>query len=122
MSSPKVSAIAPSAVSGSDRQPVRFVFENMYARLPERFYGRLNPTSVAASDLIKLNVELARNLRLDPDALASPEGVEILAGDRVAGGAEPLAIVYAGHQFGQFVPELGDGRNVIHLVFRLLAL
>jgi serine/tyrosine/threonine adenylyltransferase len=53
---------------------------------------------------------LARSLGLDPDALTSEQGVEILAGNRVAEGAEPLAIAYAGHQFGHFVPQLGDGR------------
>jgi uncharacterized protein YdiU (UPF0061 family) len=78
--------------------------------LPERFYARLDPTPVAAPRLIKLNVGLARQLGLDPAALASPEGVEILAGNRVAEGSEPLAIAYAGHQFGHFVPQLGDGR------------
>lgn len=85
-------------------------FENTYARLPQHFYARLNPTPVAAPQLVKLNVELARALNLDPDALASPEGVEILAGNRVATGSEPLAQAYAGHQFGHFVPQLGDGR------------
>jgi uncharacterized protein YdiU (UPF0061 family) len=103
MSSPDASVIASPA-------PVRFAFENTYARLPERFYARLDPTPVAAPRLVKLNVELARNLGLDPDALASARGVEILAGNRVAEGAEPLALAYAGHQFGQFVPQLGDGR------------
>ncbi len=58
----------------------------------------------------RLNVELARNLRLDPEALASEQGVAILAGNLVAVGSEPLAIAYAGHQFGHFVPQLGDGR------------
>jgi uncharacterized protein YdiU (UPF0061 family) len=65
---------------------------------------------VAAPRLIRLNTALARNLGLDPDMLASPGGVEILAGNRVAAGSEPLAIAYAGHQFGVFVPQLGDGR------------
>ena len=60
--------------------------------------------------LFKLNRTLARQLGLDPDALATPEGVEILAGKRVPEGAEPLAQAYAGHQFGHFVPQLGDGR------------
>ena len=50
------------------------------------------------------------NLGLDADALTSEHGVEILAGNRVAEGAEPLALAYAGHQFGHFVPQLGDGR------------
>jgi serine/tyrosine/threonine adenylyltransferase len=86
-------------------------FENTYARLPEHFYARLHPTPVAAPRLVKLNVELARELGLNPEALASTRGVEILAGNRVAEGAEPLALAYAGHQFGHFVPQLGDGRT-----------
>jgi uncharacterized protein YdiU (UPF0061 family) len=95
---------------GTGYKPVCFGFENTYARLPERLYVRLNPTPVPAPRLVKVNVELARSLGLDPDALASPEGVDILAGNRVAEGGEPLAMAYAGHQFGHFVPQLGDGR------------
>jgi serine/tyrosine/threonine adenylyltransferase len=110
MSSPDAPAITSPLTSGSDRHPVRFNFENTYARLPERFYARLNPTPVAAPRLVKVNVKLARRLGLDPDALASEQGVEILAGNRVAEGAEPLALAYAGHQFGYYVPVLGDGR------------
>jgi uncharacterized protein YdiU (UPF0061 family) len=89
---------------------VHFGFDNTYARLDARFYARLAPTPVAAPQLIKLNVELARSLGLDPEALTTPAGVEILAGNRVAEGSEPLAQAYAGHQFGSFVPRLGDGR------------
>jgi serine/tyrosine/threonine adenylyltransferase len=89
---------------------VQFAFDNSYARLPERFYARVNPTPVPAPRLIKINTELARNLGLEPGELASPQGVEILAGSRVAEGSEPLAEAYAGHQFGHFVPQLGDGR------------
>ncbi|NYF50008.1 protein adenylyltransferase SelO [Tunturiibacter gelidoferens] len=103
-------AAEPPVKGGSDRQPFRFNFENTYARLPEGFYSRLDPTPVRAPRLVKVNVELAVKLGLDPDALTSPEGVEIFAGNRVAEGSEPLAIVYAGHQFGHFVPQLGDGR------------
>jgi uncharacterized protein YdiU (UPF0061 family) len=90
-----------------------WAFENSYARLPERFYARLAPTPVAAPKLVKLNHALARQLGLDPDALASPEGVEVLAGNRMATGSEPIAQAYAGHQFGNFVPQLGDGRAVL---------
>src|ERR1700743_1475017 len=89
---------------------IRFNFQNTYARLPERFYSRLNPTPVAAPRLIKVNAALCRSLGLDPDALASAQGAEFLAGNRVAEGPEPIALAYAGHQFGQFVPLLGDGR------------
>lgn len=89
---------------------VQFGFDNSYARLPERFYARVNPTPVRTPQLIKLNVQLAQELGLDPAQLAGREGVEILVGNRVAQGSEPLAMAYAGHQFGYFVPQLGDGR------------
>jgi uncharacterized protein YdiU (UPF0061 family) len=96
-----------SATSGEE---IRFGFDNTYARLPEHFYARLEPTPVAVPRLVKLNVALAWELGLDADALVSELGVEILAGNRVAEGAEPVAMVYAGHQFGHFVAQLGDGR------------
>lgn len=113
MNSPDASPAASSAAFDPESHPISFGFENTYARLPERFYSRLDPTQVAAPRLVKLNVELARNLRLDPDALASARGVEILAGNRVAEGSEPLAQAYAGHQFGHFVSQLGDGRAIL---------
>jgi serine/tyrosine/threonine adenylyltransferase len=85
-------------------------FDNSYARLPDRFYARLDPTPVAAPKLIRINSALSRQLGIDPDELASPEGVAVLAGNSVPAGAEPMALAYAGHQFGHFVPQLGDGR------------
>ena len=88
-------------------------FDNSYARLPARFFARLVPTPVAAPRLIRLNETLARALGLDPDLLASPAGVEILAGNRIASGSTPLAQAYAGHQFGHFSPQLGDGRAIL---------
>ena len=87
--------------------------DNSYARLPDRFYARLAPTPVATPKLVKLNVPLALQLGLDPDVLASPEGVAMLAGNRLPEGSEPIATAYAGHQFGNFVPQLGDGRAVL---------
>src|SRR5712675_1579461 len=56
---------------------------------------------------------LAVHLGLDPDLLSTPEGAEILAGKRVPDGADPIAMAYAGHQFGHFVPQLGDGRAIL---------
>src|SRR4051794_9110472 len=88
-------------------------FDSTYARLPERFFARLAPTPVAAPKLIHLNRDLAERLGPDPTWLASPEGVEVLAGTRVPDGAEPIALAYAGHQFGHFVPQLGDGRAIL---------
>lgn len=87
-------------------------FDNSYARLPDRFHARVNPTPVAAPRLIKLNTRLARQLRIDPDELADC-GAAVFAGNRIPEGAEPIAIAYAGHQFGQFVPQLGDGRAIL---------
>ena len=60
-----------------------FPFTNAYARLPERFFARLAPTPVAVPRLLKLNEPLARHLGLDPEKLASPEGVQVLAGNSV---------------------------------------
>ncbi|MCT8160868.1 protein adenylyltransferase SelO [Pseudoruegeria sp. SHC-113] len=90
-----------------------FAFDNSYATLPERFYTRLGPTPVRAPELIKVNHALARDLGLDPAALESPEGVAVLAGNAVPQGADPLAQAYAGHQFGGFSPQLGDGRALL---------
>src|SRR3954454_14478095 len=88
-------------------------FESTYACLPDRFFARLAPTPVRAPKLIRLNRDLADHLGLDPTWLASPEGVEVLAGNRVPDGPEPIALAYAGHQFGHFVPQLGDGRAIL---------
>ena len=90
-----------------------FRFDNSYARLPERFYVRHAPTTVAAPSLVRLNEPLARQLGLDPQMLASPEGIQILAGNRLAEGSQPIAMAYAGHQFGGFSPQLGDGRAIL---------
>ena len=92
---------------------MHFPFQNTYAALPANFFARVAPTPVASPRLIKLNRPLAVHLGLDPDRLASPEGVEILAGKRVPDGADPIAMAYAGHQFGHFVPQLGDGRAIL---------
>jgi uncharacterized protein YdiU (UPF0061 family) len=110
MSSADASVVALSSAPVSDPLSPRFNFDNTYARLPDRFYSRVKPTAVSAPSLIKVNVDLAEFLGLDADALSSREGVDILSGNRVAEGSEPLALAYAGHQFGHFVPQLGDGR------------
>lgn len=92
---------------------VHFPFQNTYAALPANFFARVAPTPVAAPRLVKLNRPLARQLGLDPELLDSPEGAEILAGKTLPGGADPIAMAYAGHQFGHFVPQLGDGRAIL---------
>jgi protein adenylyltransferase len=92
---------------------IQFPFNNSYARLPGHFFARVSPTPVAAPKLVKLNRELALHLGLDPDRLSSPEATEIFAGRQVPDAAEPIAMAYAGHQFGHFVPQLGDGRAIL---------
>jgi uncharacterized protein YdiU (UPF0061 family) len=84
-------------------------FENTYARLPARFYSRLDPTPVAAPRLIKFNGALAAELGIDFGSADPGTLAQLLSGNRKLPGSEPLAMAYAGHQFGQFVPQLGDG-------------
>ena len=88
-------------------------FDNSYAALPERFFARVTPAPVAAPQLVKLNRPLAEELGLDADWLASPAGVAVLAGQTLPDAADPIATAYAGHQFGHFVPQLGDGRAIL---------
>jgi serine/tyrosine/threonine adenylyltransferase len=90
-----------------------FAFDNSYARLPSRFFARHAPTPVPAPKLVQLNEALAADLGLDTERLSSPEGVAILSGSAVPSGGEPIAMAYAGHQFGHFVPQLGDGRAIL---------
>jgi len=92
---------------------VHFPFQNSYAALPANFFARVAPTPVAAPRLIKLNRPLAVHLGLDPELLETPEGAEILSGKTLPAGADPIAMAYAGHQFGHFVPQLGDGRAIL---------
>ena len=89
-------------------QPLQF--DNSYLQLPARFYTRLAPTPVSRPGPIRVNRKLAQQLGIDADWLASGEGTEALAGNRLPEGAEPIATVYAGHQFGGWAPQLGDGR------------
>jgi serine/tyrosine/threonine adenylyltransferase len=90
-----------------------FTFDNSYGRELEGFYSEVNPATSPKPRLMKLNRSLAIELGVDPDALASAEGVEVLAGNVIPAGALPLAQAYAGHQFGGFNPQLGDGRAIL---------
>jgi len=88
-------------------------FKNSYSQLPERFFVKTQPAQVPAPAIIKVNHSLARELGIDPEWLESEEGLAVLAGNKIAEGSEPLAQAYAGHQFGGFSPQLGDGRAVL---------
>jgi len=88
-------------------------FDNSYAKLPDRFYTRLNPVPVTNPELIRVNHALAEMLNIDPAWLESEEGVAVAAGNIIPEGADPIATVYAGHQFGGWSPQLGDGRAIL---------
>jgi serine/tyrosine/threonine adenylyltransferase len=88
-------------------------FSNSYAGLPDRFYARLDPLPVADPRLIKVNAPLAAELGLELGGLDGATLAAIFSGNVVPEGADPIAIAYAGHQFGQFVPQLGDGRAIL---------
>jgi uncharacterized protein YdiU (UPF0061 family) len=91
----------------------RFTFDNSFARELEGFYVPWKAAQVSRPLLVKFNRELAEELRLDVDTLDSGELARIFAGNEVPEGAAPLAQAYAGHQFGNFVPQLGDGRALL---------
>ena len=88
-----------------------FSFDNSYARLPEHLYTRMPPAPVSAPEWLALNEGLARDLGLRPDTLRG--ALDVFAGNRVPDGADPLAQLYAGHQFGGWSPQLGDGRAIL---------
>jgi uncharacterized protein YdiU (UPF0061 family) len=88
-------------------------FDNTYVRLGERFYTRQLPDPVPAPELIRVNRALASYLGIDPDWLESATGAGFIAGNFIPGNADPIATVYAGHQFGGWVPQLGDGRAIL---------
>ncbi|MEM1276478.1 MAG: protein adenylyltransferase SelO family protein, partial [Pseudomonadota bacterium] len=88
-------------------------FDNSYVQLPDRFFTKMPPEPVSAPKLVKVNRGLARRLGVEPAALETPEVIAAFAGNGVLDGSEPLAQVYAGHQFGGWSPQLGDGRAIL---------
>jgi uncharacterized protein YdiU (UPF0061 family) len=92
---------------------VRFPTEHTYAQLPPRFFARVSPTPVARPALLAWNSELAEQLGFPREPPAAEEVVASLAGNALPEGAQPIALAYAGHQFGGFVPQLGDGRAIL---------
>jgi uncharacterized protein YdiU (UPF0061 family) len=87
-------------------------FDNTYARLPEAFHTRVNPTPVVEPRIVLFNRPLAQSLGLDPAAFTSPDAAALFAGNRIPPGAEPIAQAYAGHQYGNLT-RLGDGRAIL---------
>ncbi len=88
-------------------------FSNSFAELPDRFFVRQTPAHVSGPQVIKFNEPLARELGLDIDAITAAGAAEIFSGNFLPPGADPIAQAYAGHQFGNFTPQLGDGRAIL---------
>ena len=87
-------------------------FEHSYFALPAHFHARISPTPVANPRLVVFNRSLAAELGLDPDAIER-EAAAMFSGNQLPEDATPIAMAYAGHQFGGFVPRLGDGRAIL---------
>ena len=87
--------------------------DNTFARELPELGVEYQPAAVPAPELVALNLDLAAELAIDPKDLESTEGVAILAGNATPPGATPIAMAYAGHQFGGFSPQLGDGRALL---------
>jgi uncharacterized protein YdiU (UPF0061 family) len=100
-----------AAAAGAKRLESAFI--GSYAQLPAHFYTRVDPTPVADPTLIAFNSALASELGLDVRGLDQTALAEIFSGNRAVPGTLPIAMAYAGHQFGQFVPQLGDGRAIL---------
>ncbi|MEK6803236.1 MAG: YdiU family protein [Nitrospirota bacterium] len=89
-------------------------FDNSYARLPDVFYAKVNPTPFATPPfLISANRAAIELLDLDPREATRPEFAGVFGGSLLVPGMEPLAMLYSGHQFGVYVPQLGDGRAIL---------
>ena len=91
----------------------RLQFDNTFARLPENFYRRVKPTALPAPYLVSFNESAAKLIGLDPQEIEQPEFAEYFSGNKLLPNSEPISAIYAGHQFGTFVPQLGDGRAIL---------
>ena len=92
---------------------LHIAFDNTYARELPGLYAESKPATAPAPVLLFLNRQLADDLGLDAPALDDPAGTSFFAGNTLPEGAQPLAQAYAGHQFGGFSPQLGDGRALL---------
>ena len=88
-------------------------FDNTYARLPEAFHARVEPTPLPKPFLVSFNPDAAALLDLDPDEAKRPEFAGVFGGNLLIPGSEPVAMLYSGHQFGIYAGQLGDGRAIL---------
>ena len=97
-----------------DRHLETLSFDNSYARLPAAFYAKLNPTPFSSPPyLVSFNPAAAQLIDLNPAEARRSDFASLFGGGMLAPGMEPLAMIYSGHQFGVYVPQLGDGRAIL---------
>ena len=88
-------------------------FGQRFLELPPAFYRRVQPQALSQPYLVAANASLCATLGIQPDTLAQPAALALLSGNRLADDMQPIAAMYAGHQFGVYVPQLGDGRALL---------
>ena len=88
-------------------------FENSFHKLNTDFYENVIPSKPPKPELISFNKSLSNLLGIKISWIESIEGLECFTGKQVIKNSNPLAMVYAGHQFGNWVPRLGDGRAIL---------
>ena len=88
-------------------------FNNSFARLPAEFYSRLQTTPLTQQFLLSFNPAAAQLIELHPSESARPDFVDIVTGKNLLPSCDPVAACYSGHQFGHYVPRLGDGRAIL---------
>jgi len=91
----------------------RLNFDNSFARLPGFFHSKLSPSPLPAPYLVSFNPAAAALIDLDSQEAVREDFAEHFTGNRLLPGSEPLSMLYAGHQFGHYVPQLGDGRAIL---------
>jgi len=88
-------------------------FKNSYSQLPESFYSRHQTSPLSNQQLISFNISAAALIGLDPEEINRQDFVDIITGKNLLDGCDPVAMCYSGHQFGHYVPRLGDGRAIL---------
>ena len=88
-------------------------FENTFAELPSNFFAEVKPSIFPNPKLIVYNHSLSKLLKIDSNWIKSEAGINCFSGKNIIKSSKPISMVYAGHQFGTWVPQLGDGRAIL---------
>ncbi len=88
-------------------------FDNSFSRLDPRFFTKMQASALHSPHLVAFSDDVAELIELDPEQKNRPEFVDYFSGRQVLPGSDPLAMIYSGHQFGVYNPQLGDGRGLL---------